>query len=457
MSTFWAMLTPALLLHSVLLSLSQMTGLIRSPLDSLSELAFPFSGFPTGTQIVWKGQGYDSVGIQTDSMVWNIQILSDNRMNLEMSRHKWDDEPSKFKEQYWGFSRLAIPDSMSQSSWADSTGWQEHFRTRKQVAGPVTRWVTFPGPAWEKSAPFDTTEQIGNPSSPLQVRRELEVSGLVRVDSIWRDPKGTPVRASETLHPISTNAHFSVMGQTHAYLFQNGHMVADTIRAHGYQGGINDTSWTDTLRYTWENGRMVRYTSTIDTVWMEWSAAGLPIRELHHTWSPRFPNEFPRNLSIRESRFDAQGRETSYLESFSYSDYFYLDTNDFQGSLPLPSKSASLSCRKSSKESMDFSRASCRIQDFDVYQTEISGVPVRSPAKGIRQATVRMDGKKAIFQNLSITVGVLELVSLDGKALGQAPVTDGQATLAHPPRGVCLWRVRSPTGAVSEASRLILH
>jgi hypothetical protein len=450
------MLTPALLLHASLLSLCQMSGLVRSPLDSLSELAFPFSGFPTGTQIVWKGQGYDSVGIQTDSMVCNIQILSDNRMNLEMSRHKWDDEPSKLKEQYWGFSRLAIPDSMTQSSWTDSTGWQEHFRTRKQVAGPVTRWVTLPGPAWEKSAPFDTTEQIGNPSSPLQVRRELEVSGLARVDSIWRDPKGTPVRASETLQPIASNTYFSLMGQTHAYLFQNGHMVADTIRAHGYVGGINDTSWTDTLRYTWENGRMVRYTSAIDTVWMEWSAAGLPIRELHHTWSPGFPKDSPRSLSVVETRFDAQGRETSFLDNYSQSDYFYLDSSDYQGSLPIPSKSVSLSCRKSSKASMDFSRANCRIQDVDVYQTEISGVPVRSIANGVRQATVRMDGKKAIFQNLSIAAGVLEMVSLDGKTLGQAPVTDGQATLAHPPRGVCLWRVRSPSGVLSEASRLIL-
>ncbi|MBK8803678.1 MAG: hypothetical protein IPN71_16830 [Fibrobacteres bacterium] len=456
LSTFPTMPTPALLLHSVLLSLSQMTGLVRSPLDSLSELSFPFSGFPSGTKIVWKGQGYDSVGVQTDSTAWNIQILSNDRMNMELFRHRWVGEPSMLKERYWGFSRQTPFDSMTQSSWTDSTGWQEQFRTRKQVEGTVTRWVTFPGPAWEKSAPFDTAEQFGSPSSPLQVRREREVGGVVRVDSIWRTPDGTPVRATETLQSIASNTYYSLMGQTHAYLFQNGHMVADTIRAHGYEGGIKDTSWTDTLRYTWENGRMVRYTSAIDTVWMEWSTTGLPIRELHHTWSPRFPNDFPRNLSIRESRFDVQGRETSYLESYSHSDYFYLDTNDFQGSLPLPSKSVSLSCRKSSQASMDFTRANCRIQDVDVFQTEISGVPVRFPAKGVRQATVRMDGKKAIFQNLSIGHGQLEHLSLDGRLLAKTPVVEGQATLAHPRGGVTLWRVRSPAGAASEASRLIL-
>ncbi|MBK8802307.1 MAG: hypothetical protein IPN71_09685, partial [Fibrobacteres bacterium] len=54
-------------------------------------------------------------------------------------------------------------------------------------------------------------------------------------------------------------------------------------------------------------------------------------------------------------------------------------------------------------------------------------------AHGASRATVLREGKKVVFRNLSIPVGVLEQISLDGKALGQAPVTDGQSTLANPP------------------------
>ncbi|MBK8802306.1 MAG: hypothetical protein IPN71_09680 [Fibrobacteres bacterium] len=459
MSTFWIMLTPALLLQSVLLSLSQMTGLVRSPLDSLPTNAYSWASYPVGTQIVWKSQGFDSVGVQTDSMRWDIQISTDRRMNWDLTRSTVgsEDQPQRLREIYWGISQGNHADSMKQFLWTDSTGWVEAFSYREKVAGAVKRWIVMPGPAWASSAPFDTLEQSESVPLGLKVRREVDFNGLVHVDSVWKSADGTPLRASEALTtPPQLSWYFALVGQTHSYVFRDGHMVFDTIRSHGYENGNTDTSWTDTLRYQWENGRLIRYTSAIDTVWMEWSATGLPIRHLHHTWSPRFPNEFPRNLSIRETRFDDQGREISYLETSSHSDYFSLDTNDFQGSLPLPSKSVALSCRKSSKVSMDFSRENCRIQDVDVFQWEISGVPVRSPAKGVRQATVRMDGKKAIFQNLSIAVGVLEMVSLDGKNLGQTPVTDGQATLAHPPRGVSLWRVRSPAGAASEASRLIL-
>lgn len=433
-----------------------MSGLVRSPVDSISGLNFPFDGFPTGTKIVWKGQGFDSMGIQTDSTSWVIQILSDNRSNFEISRHRWDREPIKLKEQYWGVSRLQIPDSMIQSTWTDSTGWQEHFRTRKQIAGSVTRWITIPGPAWEESAPFDTAEQFGNPSSPLQVVREREVRGVVRTDSIWRAQDGTPSRASETLVPASSGDYFPVVRQTHAYLFQNGHMVADTIRAHGFEGGIKDTPWADTLRYTWGNGRLVRYTSAVDTVWMEWSASGLPVRQVHHTWSPRFSKGSTRYLVVEETQYDAQGREASYLEGFSQSDDFHLDTNDYEGSSPVPSKSLGLSCRKSSRASLDFSRTSCHIQDVDEFQIEISESPVHSPAKGVRKATVRMEGRTVIFQNLSIPKGMLDMVSLDGKLLARTPVVEGQASLANPPCGVSLWQVRAPDGTVAEASRLIL-
>lgn len=451
--------TPALLVHSVLLSLSQMTGLVQSPMDSLPINKDPWEGdvFQVGTRIVWKNQGFDSAGIQKDSARIEILIRPEGCADLTLYRSRLSQVGSQLRQQSWGHRRNDPADSMKLAVKTASTEWIENFTYRKQENSNTSRWITTPGPGWAGSAPFDTIDQSGTSSSTLQVRREREVGWETRVDSLWRTHDGTPIRSSENLQPITNQTYNTLMGQTHAYLFQSGHMVVDTLRSHGYQTSTgNDTSWTDTLRYTWENGRLVRYTSSIDTLWMEWSATGQPVRHLRHTWSPRFPGTSPQSLNVLETRWDALGRQISHLETYSRSDNFYLDSTEFEGTSPFPIKNISLICRKSSQTSLDLRRTDCHMEDLDLYQTEISGVPVRFPARAARPATVHMDGKTAIFQNLSIASGVLELVSPAGKAIGKSQVTDGQAILANPPRGVSLWRVRSHSGVVSEASRLIL-
>ncbi|QQS04292.1 MAG: hypothetical protein IPK50_18665 [Fibrobacterota bacterium] len=452
MATFRAMPTPALLLHSVLLSLSQMTGLIPTPGNYREFELPPWEGYPAGTKIFQKSQGFDSTGRQTDSSRLELFILPDLRLDLAYSQYRLAPKKSGYSESYRGFAFYTPADSMKQSSWTDSTGPQEDFRIRKEVVGSVTRWITLPGPGFQDWAPFDTCEQTGDSLSALQVRREVDLDGDVRMDSVWRTSDRKWIKATETLL-ASTGRAYSVNRRTHRYGYQNGVLVADTISSRGansFQG--LDTTWQDTLRYGWEKGKITRYTLAADTVWMEWSSTGKPVRLLDRSWYQTTPEQ--RSLSLTLKQWDAQGRITSHLRSDD--SIFWIDSSEYTGNILFPSRDLYLRCTNGSTESQVFPRGNCRVVNYEMYQTEISGVPLRSPAKGIRQATVRMDGKKAIFQNLSIAAGVLEMVSLDGKTLGQTLVTDGQATLVHPPRGVCLWRVRSPTGIVSEASRLIL-
>ncbi|MBK8802304.1 MAG: hypothetical protein IPN71_09670 [Fibrobacteres bacterium] len=89
----------------------------------------------------------------------------------------------------------------------------------------------------------------------------MDLDGDVRLDSVWRTPDGKWIKATETLL-ASTGRSYSVNRRTHRYGYQNGVLVADTISSRGansYQG--LDTTWQDTLRYSWENGRIIRYTA----------------------------------------------------------------------------------------------------------------------------------------------------------------------------------------------------
>ena len=452
LATFNAMLTPALLLHASMFFLTQATGLILPPLDTLPLDREAWEDLPPGSQVIQKTRRLNGTGEVVDSTLFQIRVQPGKTYDVEWTGF----ESSIRRDRLWGFSRRHPGDSADSYKKTDSTDWEFRWSYRKKTGPDWDRWISTTASDKDISVQFDSLEQTANRSNPIQVRREVEKDDYIRTDSVWTLPDGRPSRGSETIRTTAPNRFPSISRVEHSWNWSDGRIIADTIRNRGSEGqAIGDTSWADTLRYSWEQGRLVKYTGSVDSAWMEWSPTGTPVHYLYRSWSPRFPSaNTTRYLNTEETWWDAQGRQISSHSSYNFS--MDIDSLEYLGSSAFPSRNLRISCTYSMPGNAEPSEPDCRTDHIELIETTVSNVSLHEPARGSLRAVVRIAGQIALFQNLSIVRGQLEHLTLDGKLLAKIPVVDGQATLAHPRRGVTLWRVRSPTGAVSEAYRLIL-
>ncbi|MBK9579261.1 MAG: hypothetical protein IPO40_19500 [Fibrobacteres bacterium] len=452
MATFKGMLTPALLLHASMFFLTQATGLILSPLDTLPLDREAWEDLPPGSLVIQKTRRLNGTGEALDSTLFQIRVQPGKTYDVEWTGF----ESSIRRDRLWGISRRHPGDSADSYKKTDSTDWEFRWSYRKQTGPEWNRWISTTASDKDIRVKFDSLEETSNKSNPLQVRREVEKDDYIRTDSVWTLPDGRPSRGSETTRSTVPNRFPSISRVEHSWSWSDGRILADTIRTRGIEGQVNgDTTWTDTLRYSWEQGRLVKYTGSVDSAWMEWSPTGTPVHYLYRSWSPRLPSaNTARYLNTEETWWDAQGRQISSHSSYNFS--MDIDSLEYQGSSAFPSRNLRISCTYSMPGNAEPSEPDCRTDHIELIETTVSNVSLHEPARGSPRSTVRIAGHEVLFQNLSVVNGQLEHLTLDGKLLAKIPVVDGQAMLATPRRGVTLWRVRSPTGAVSEASRLIL-